>query len=88
MIEQVEPPTMTRLVDGLERDGYVSRSPDPDDARAVAVTSTARGREVLLEGHRRRVEAFSVMLATLPPKELARLAGGVTALERALGSTS
>ena len=32
--EQVEPPTMTRLVDGMERDGYVVRGPDPDDRRA------------------------------------------------------
>ena len=29
--EQVEPPTMTRLVDGMERDGYVARAPDPED---------------------------------------------------------
>jgi DNA-binding MarR family transcriptional regulator len=85
-IEQVEPPTMTRLVDGLERDGYVIRSPDPDDARAVQVVATDRGRAALLEGRRRRVAAFSTLLATLPPRELGLLARGVVALERALGS--
>jgi DNA-binding MarR family transcriptional regulator len=83
-VEQVEPPTMTRLVDGLERDGYVSRSPDPDDARAVLVAATDRGRAALLEGRRRRVEAFSALLAELPRKELDQLARGVGALERAL----
>ena len=33
--EQVEPPTMTRLVDGMERDGYVARAARPrgSDAR-------------------------------------------------------
>ena len=85
-IEQVEPPTMTRLVDGLERDGYVTRSSDPDDARAVRVVATHRGRDALLEGRRRRVEAFTVLLSSLPQRELATLARGVGALERALGS--
>ena len=85
-VEQVEPPTMTRLVDGLERDGYVRRSPDPDDARAVRVEATDRGRDALLEGRRRRVEAFGELLGTLSDRELARLARGVTALERALAT--
>jgi DNA-binding MarR family transcriptional regulator len=84
--EQVEPPTMTRLVDGLERDGYVARAADPDDARAVRVMATARGREALAEGRRRRVEAFTELLSTLPRRELAQLARGVAALERALRS--
>jgi DNA-binding MarR family transcriptional regulator len=83
-IEQVEPPTMTRLVDGLERDGYVARSPDPDDARAVIVAATERGREALLEGRRRRVESFGSMLGKLPARELAQLARGVRVLERVL----
>jgi DNA-binding MarR family transcriptional regulator len=85
-LEQVEPPTMTRLVDGLERDGYVTRSPDPDDARAVTVHATDAGRAALLEGRRRRVEAFTSLLATLPQRELAQLARGVAALERALAT--
>ena len=85
-LEQVEPPTMTRLVDGLERDGYVTRSPDPDDARAVTVHATDAGLEALLEGRRRRVEAFTSLLAALPQRELAQLARGVAALERALAA--
>ena len=87
-VEHVEAPTMTRLVDGLERDGYVARSPDPDDARAVLVATTRRGREALVEGRRRRVEAFGSLLSTLPRRELAQLTRGIVALERALESTS
>jgi DNA-binding MarR family transcriptional regulator len=86
-LEQVEPPTMTRLVDGLERDGYVVRSPDPADARAVTVEPTQLGRDALMEGRRRRVEAFSGLLATLPRRELTQLARGVAALERALAAS-
>lgn len=85
-VEQVEPPTMTRLVDGLQRDGYVIRSPDLDDARAVRVEATDRGRDTLIEGRRRRVEAFRALLATLPRKELDHLGRGVEALERALAA--
>ena len=81
--EQVEPPTMTRLVDGLQRDGYVAREPDPDDARAVRVRATDAGTAALTEGRRRRVAAFSDLLRT-PPAGLTALGRGVDALERAL----
>jgi DNA-binding MarR family transcriptional regulator len=84
--EQVEPPTMTRLVDGLQRDGYVRRSPDPDDARAVIVEATDRGERALREARRRRVEAFSAMLAGLSRRDLTQLARGVDALERAMAT--
>src|ERR671919_2795330 len=42
-IEQVEPPTMTKLVDGLVRDGLAIREADADDARAVRVRATPVG---------------------------------------------
>src|SRR5436853_573955 len=43
--EGVAAPTMTRLVDGLERDGFVRRRRDPADARASPALSqcTASG---------------------------------------------
>ena len=84
LAEQVEPPTMTRLVDGLQRDGYVAREPDPDDARAVRVRVTDAGTAALTEGRRRRVAAFSDLLKALPQRELTTLDRGVDALERAL----
>ena len=84
LAEQVEPPTMTRLVDGLQRDGYVAREPDPDDARAVRVRATDAGTAALTEGRRRRVAAFSDLLKALPQRELTALDRGVDALERAL----
>ena len=83
-IEQVEPPTMTRLVDGLVRDGLVVRQPDPDDARAVRVRSTPTGARTLRRGRARRVETLRTRLATLSPTELAALGEGVEVLERIL----
>ena len=83
-MEQVEPPTMTRLVDGLVRDGLAVREPDPDDARAVRVRATPTGARTLRRGRARRVETLRSTLATLSPGELAALGDGVDVLERIL----
>jgi DNA-binding MarR family transcriptional regulator len=83
-IEQVEPPTMTRLVDGLVRDGLALREADPDDARAVSVRATPIGARTLRRGRARRVEALRTSLAFLSPAELATLGEGVEVLERIL----
>ena len=83
--EQVEPPTMTRLVDGMERDGYVVRTADPDDRRAVIVRATAKGTRALKKGRARRVEALAAGLTALSPGQLATLAAGVDLLERVIG---
>ena len=85
--EQVEPPTMTRLVDGLERDGYVTRAPDPEDARAVQVRATSRGTRALKRGRAMRVDALASALQGLSPAELASLDGGVDILARVLSGT-
>src|ERR687895_1900718 len=64
-IEQVEPPTMTRLVDGLVRDRLAVREADPDDARAVRVRATPAGTRALRRGRERRVETLRASLTTL-----------------------
>ena len=48
--EGVTAPTMSRLVDGLERDGLVTREPDPTDARGVLVRATPKGSRTLYRG--------------------------------------
>ena len=83
-VEQVEPPTMSRLVDGLVRDGLAVREPDPDDARAVRVRATPTGARTLRRGRARRVETLRTRLSTLSPAELAALGEGVEVLERIL----
>jgi DNA-binding MarR family transcriptional regulator len=83
-VEQVEPPTISRLVDGLVRDGLAVREPDPDDARAVRVRATPTGARTLRRGRARRVETLQTRLAALSPTELATLGEGVEVLERIL----
>lgn len=44
---QVHPASVTNLVDRLEVDGLVTRSPNPDDGRSFLVELTAAGRELV-----------------------------------------
>ena len=63
--EKVQPPSMTRIVNGLEERGYLARRPDPRDGRQCLVTLTPPGREVLLANRRRRDEWLTVRVAEL-----------------------
>jgi DNA-binding MarR family transcriptional regulator len=45
----VDKSTASRVVDGLERKGYVGRKRHPDDGRAVLVESTPRGSQLCRE---------------------------------------
>jgi DNA-binding MarR family transcriptional regulator len=80
--EGVRPPTMTRLVDGLERDGLVKREPDPDDRRGVIVRATPKGVRTLTRGRARRVEVLAEQLRTFPREDLATLATAADLLDR------
>lgn len=86
--EQVRPPTMTRLVQALEGDALVRREPVPTDARRVRVRATSKGRLLLEEGRRRRVEALAERLARLPPPARTEVARAVTVLEGLFGGPS
>lgn len=82
--EQVKTPTMTRLVQALEREGLVSRRQDSQDGRVVRVVATERGAEVLREGRARRVARLAGMLASLPDEQIQLLARGSQILARTL----
>jgi DNA-binding MarR family transcriptional regulator len=73
---------MTRLVDGLERDGFVRRRRDPADARGVLVEATPAGRRILTKGRSQRVETLAASLAGLSPKRLAAIGRGAELIER------
>jgi DNA-binding MarR family transcriptional regulator len=46
---EVSQPSMTQLIQRLERKGLVARLTDPDDRRAALVTVTDGGRQLVLE---------------------------------------
>ena len=85
--EQVRPPTMTRVVQGLERDGLVKRESVEGDARSVLITATARGIRLLREGRARRVQRLAIDLAGLEAAELHLLARAAVLLERVSRAT-
>ena len=81
-IEQVKPPTMTKVVAGLESAGLVRRKVDDEDARAVRLEATARGTKLLQEGRRRRVERLAAALDGLDADEVEALVRAAAILER------
>jgi len=72
-IEQVRAPTMTRIVDALERAGLVQREPHADDRRKLHIAATRAGIRLMHQGRARRVEALSQLLAGLNRSERATL---------------
>jgi len=70
--EQVRPPTMSRIVSGLERAGLVKREAT-EDGRRVRLMATAKGTKILWEGRKRRVESLAHALAALGASERGRL---------------
>ena len=85
-IEQVKPPTMTKVIAGLEAGGLVRRRADAADARAVRLHATARGARLLQEGRRRRVERLGGALQAVGPGELDVLARAAAIIERVSGT--
>lgn len=86
--EQVRTPTMTPIVDALERDGLVTREADRLDARATLVRATARGARLMAEGRSRRVSALAQDLRRLSATERAALVAAIAVLERLLDRQS
>jgi DNA-binding MarR family transcriptional regulator len=71
--EQVRPPTMSRIVTGLEHSRLAERMTDAKDARRVRIRATPSGERLLHEGRRRRIEYLARHLDGLTRKELAAL---------------
>ncbi len=79
--EQVQPPTMSRAVAGLEEAGLVAREHDPDDGRVSWLRATPEGVK-LLHRSRRRKEAFlAKQLGRLEPAQITVLEEAVSILE-------
>jgi DNA-binding MarR family transcriptional regulator len=67
--EGVSQPSMTQLIQRLERLNLVTRLPDPDDGRAALIGITEPG-QTLLDGRKRlRRERLTALLATLTSEE-------------------
>ena len=84
--EQVKPPTMTRIVTGLENDGLVRREGDKRDKRLTRIHATPKGQRVLMAGRARRVELLASAVERLAATELADLRRGAQLLRELIDS--
>ena len=83
--EHVRPPTMTRLVQGLEADGLVRRAADREDGRLVRVHATAKGKTLLARARARRVAGLAAEMSMLTAAEAATLRRAAAIIERLAG---
>lgn len=84
--ERVQPPSMTRTVNGLAERGLVSRAGNPDDGRQILISLTEEGRELLARDRARREEWLTQRLRELPPEERTVLTKAASILDRLAGS--
>ena len=69
-IEQVQPPTMSRIVEALEREGLIRRAIVARDRRQIRLEPTAKGKRILREARQQRVMALATRLRGLPEADL------------------
>jgi DNA-binding MarR family transcriptional regulator len=81
--EQVRPPTMSRIVAGLERTGLVRRYAT-EDGRRVRLEASAKGTKILQAGRRRRVKSLAKALSTFSEKEQQQLGELTDLLEQVI----
>jgi len=82
--EEVKAPTMSRIVEGLVRDGLATRESDPGNRRKVRIAATEEGRRRLEAARERRVRTLAERLRRLADSEQRALARGAEVLERAV----
>lgn len=85
--EQVSPPTMTKVVEKLEKLGYVVRAADPADRRVTRVSITAEGRQYLVSTKHRRNEWLSQQIDGLSADQRESLTDVIEVLETLIPPT-
>src|SRR5271155_3954169 len=82
--EQVRPPTMSRIVAGLQRSRLVRRHAT-EDGRRVRLEATPKGVSLMWEGRKRRIESLAKALAVLPENDREQLRGALKLLQQVVG---
>lgn len=80
--EQVQPPSMTQIVNRLEELELAAREPDETDRRVVRVRLTAPGKALLDQSRSRKTAYLAKRLRTMDSDELAILAEALPLLIR------
>lgn len=80
VLEGVRQPTMTEVVSRLERNGLVRRKAEAGDRRALSISVTRAGSDVVARRRRRRDRALMEALSGLTAEELATPRASTSAL--------
>lgn len=83
-MEQVQPPTMTRIVDGLEEEGFVIRKVDGADRRSLQIQATSKGTKLLQNARARRIQDLSNRIENLSVSDLHHLEQASKIIEEVL----
>ncbi len=83
-IERVKRPTATRILRGLEEEGLVARTPDPNDGRSALISLSGEGRERLRQLRHRKNAYLARRMRELDPDEVETLEHAAAILERLL----
>ncbi|MDP9049119.1 MAG: MarR family transcriptional regulator [Acidobacteriota bacterium] len=67
--EQVRPPTMTRIVNALEKQGLVTKVRDQHDRRNIAISATMKGKMGMIQGRNRRIQSLADRIERLDAPE-------------------
>lgn len=71
---KVTPPTVTQIINTLEKDGLVERTIDPEDRRAVKIKLTPKGMEASQRARKAFSETFLGLIDYLGVEESEQLA--------------
>lgn len=80
--EGVSPPTLSRIVAPLERDGYLDRMCDPDDRRSSLVSLSPAGHAMLVQVRKERTAALEAAVDAMASDERAILTAVLPVLEQ------
>lgn len=80
--EQVRPPTMSRIVEGLVSRNLVRRVTTKGDRRTVAISATSEGRKLMMAGKARRVRALAKRMEGFTKEEIGTLHAAAQLLAR------
>jgi MarR family transcriptional regulator, transcriptional regulator for hemolysin len=80
----LQPITLTRLLDGLADNGLIERRPDPDDRRAKRLYLTPAARPLLERLTDLGEDLMATALAGLTPAEVEAVLGNLTAVKENL----
>lgn len=83
-IEQVQPPTMSRIVEALEKEGLIRRVIVARDRRQIRLEPSEKGTRVLQEARQQRVVSLANRLQGLRQSDIELLDNAATLLSKVI----